>query len=180
MLLEHYANVHIDRYEDQDDLPIIPDEAGLHAPYANAAGHVSLMRQHWGYEKTWNLFKSKADPNSFETIIRVRPDQWIHSFDPPRQPEPDECFSPWWGKFGGVNDRVGVMGPVAAIAYFGVYRKIVRFLKAGCPFHPETLLKASLQAENIIIHHSLMVEASTMRLDGSQRWPEMSIIDLRH
>lgn len=135
------------------------------------------MLQHWGNKKVWDFFCSKSDRNSFDTIIRIRPDLWIHRFQKPRNMASNECFAPWWGKFGGINDRLAIMGTVAAANYFNVYSDIDIFLNQGCPFHPETLLNESLRLRNIIIN-PLMTEFSTMRMDGSQRWAEIVMSDM--
>lgn len=174
-----YANVHVERYDDPVDLPDIPIEKGKHAPYANAAGHHKLMLQHWGNERVWNFFGSKADPWDFDVIIRIRPDLWIHRFIPPRFDDlPNVAFLPWWGKFGGVNDRLAVMNPNAAQSYFGTYDLIETMLSEGAPFHPETLVARSLTKGAVDIRNTLMTEFSTMRMDGSQRWAEIVMSDL--
>ena len=171
-----YENVKVEWYNDPLDLPEIPLEKGAFAPYANAASHYKLMLQHWGNKKVWDFFASSAATESFDVIIRIRPDLWIHRFQPPRQPEANEAFCPWWGKFGGINDRLAIMGRTAAYCYFSTYDAIPKLLEEGCPFHPETLVAASLGGN--IIHDSLMTEFSTERMDGSRRWAEIQMSDV--
>ena len=172
------VNVSVETYDDPTDLPIIPLEKGASAPYANAITHDKLMLQHWGNKKVWEFFASKVDPNSFDTIIRIRPDLWIHRFRMPYGPDPNEAFLPWWGKFGGINDRLSVMGIDAARFYFSVYDIIPILLKNGCPFHPETLVAESLRREGMRIRSELMTEFSTERMDGSRRWAEIVMSDI--
>lgn len=178
LLRQHYQNVHIEKYTDPTDLPEIPIEKGAHAPYANATTHKNLMLQHWGNKKVWEFFQSQRGETNFTTIIRIRPDQFIHRFiKPQRNPYFREIVhSPWWGKFGGINDRLGIMHD-AAHAYFTLYDHIPALLEKGCPFHPETLLARILEFHNFPVC-PLMAECSTQRMDGTRRWPEISASDL--
>lgn len=187
LLRKHYANVHIEKWHDPQDLPEVPIEYGAHAPYANAAGHAQLMLQHWGNKKAWEFFESEiGDQRSevspapvFNTIIRMRPDNFFHRFTPPfHNLMDDDALTPWWGKFGGINDRFAIMGYKAAKAYFNTYDKITELLAAGCPFHPESLVAASLLDSNISIFTNLMTAFSTLRISGEQRWPEITSDDV--
>ncbi len=174
LLLKDYANVHVELIKDPE-LPSIPIEKGAHAPYANAATHKKLLLQHWNNQRVWDFFM-ESQQRDWKTVIRIRPDLWIHRFIKPRQPESNEAFCPWWGKFGGVNDRLAILGfKNVAWDYFNVYSHIEPFLKVGCPFHPETLVARSLEG-NII--YPLMASFSTERMDGSRRWPEILMDDI--
>ncbi len=178
-LSRDYEHVHWQALDDPTDLPNIPTEKGAHAPYANAASHYKLMLQHWGNKKVWDFFASSEATESFDVIIRVRPDLWIHRFQPPRRPEANEAFCPWWGKFGGVNDRLAVLGcKQAAWDYFNAYSYIESFLDKGCPFHPETLVMEAMLRGSSIVHDTLMTEFSTERMDGSRRWAEIQMSDV--
>lgn len=172
LLREHYENVRVETYKDPE-LSEIPSEYGAWAPYANATTHDKLLLQHWGNKRIWEFFKANADFDSTDIIIRIRADLFIHGFQRPLVNNEWEAFCPWWGKFGGVNDRLAVMGVKAAEAYFTVYDKILGLLKQGCPFHPETLVKESLITAGAEIHNTLMTEFSTVRENGDQRWPEI-------
>ena len=172
LIKENYANVALEAYKDPV-LPKIPIEYGLHAPYANATSHDKLLLQHWGNFKVWEFFKSHWGQIAYDTVIRIRADIFIHRFVKPPKPGKTEAYCPWWGKFGGVNDRLAVMGMSAAESYFITYNRILGLLKKGCPFHPETLVAASMELDNIAIRNTLMVEFSTMRMDGQQRFPEI-------
>ncbi len=155
-------------------LPKIPLEKGESAPYANAITHDKLMLQHWGVKKVWDFYQSKTKVQH-DTIIRIRPDLWIHRFQKPPDPNHNEAILPWWGKFGGVNDRLAILGCVAAQEYFKVFDCIPELLAKGCPFHPETLTAAVLHGLNI---RPLMASFSTERMDGSRRWPEILLDDI--
>ncbi len=180
LLTRDYENVHWQALDDPTDLHNVPTEQGAHAPYANATSHYKLMLQHWGNKKVWDFFASSAAPESFDVIIRIRPDLWIHRFRPPKFEDSETltAFCPWWGKFGGVNDRLSVMGIEAAHLYFNVYDNIAGLLAMGCPFHPETLLLETLRMGEMTVRNTLMTEFSTERMDGSRRWAEIVMSDM--
>ncbi len=177
LLTRDYENVHWQGLDDPTDLHNVPTEQGAHAPYANATSHYKLMLQHWGNKKVWDFFASSAATESFDVIIRIRPDLWIHRFDM-AMPGSHACSTPWWGKFGGVNDRLAIMGNVAAEVYFNLFNAIPDLLRRGCPFHPETLLYEHLCDNDIDVDTELMTEFSTERMDGSRRWAEIVMSDM--
>jgi hypothetical protein len=164
------------------------------APYANAAPAHQLLLQHWYNQEVWKLFsecQSPAESARFNVFIRLRPDLFFHSFDCPEviegindpfwDPEfTDLCFTPWWGRFGGINDRFALMGAAAARYYLTTYEAIPELLSAGCPFHPESLVKANLERGNIDLRETLRTEFTTFRLDGKHRPPEIAPWDLAH
>lgn len=184
--------VHADVRQDPDLSEHLTPElsAAYHlAPYANAAPAHQLLLQHWYQQEVWRHFlrccgAPAMSQTKFDTIIRLRGDLWFHSFEDPRLPGPDihprECFTPWWGRFGGINDRFAVMGPEAARYYFTVFERIPELLAAGCPFHPETLLKASLEIGNDPANETLRTEFTTFRADGRHRPPEIMPWDIAH
>ncbi len=181
-------HVHIERYTDPE-LPEIPQELGAHAPYGNATTHGNLLLQHWGNQRVWEYFLKEAkDISTFNAFIRIRPDNWFHKFVPPeffvdierydassgdasgfvRIYQRNVAHCPWWGRFGGVNDRFAVMGWDAANAYFRTYERIHDLMARGCPFHPESLTAASLAQDGVIVK-PLMAEFSTHRLHPDPR-----------
>ncbi len=179
LLREHYEHVSIERVQDPD-LPEIPDALGAWAPYANAAPHKNLLLQHWGNKRVMDFFCEQTEAsegNELQTIIRMRPDNFMHRFTAPPTPDIDSIYTPYWGRFGGVNDRLAVMGRCAAYHYFYTYDKIKMLMDAGCPFHPESLVRASLEDYGIKIKETLQAEFSTRRKDG-QRFPEISAGDI--
>lgn len=156
------------------------------APYANAAPAHQLLLQHYYQSLVWKFFLCVTDPESskFDTIIRLRPDQWFHSFDYDfeRFPLGDrQALTPWWGRFGGVNDRFAILGREAARAYFTVYDRLPELLgQYHCPFHPESLVKAALEVAGCTIHETLRTEFTTLRKDGNHRPPEIMPWDIAH
>lgn len=192
-LLADYGpdRVHIQRLTDPDltaDLTPQLSAAYHQAPYANAAPAHRLLLQHWYQTQVWENFCGHRETLSLQinTIIRLRPDLFFHSFDTGPYIDGDsmihDCHvhTPWWGRFGGLNDRFALMDRDAARAYFDVYPKIPELLALGCPFHPETLLAARLEMSSISVSQTLHAEFSTLRTDGTSRPPEISPIDLAH
>lgn len=205
-LIEEYgANVHYDPRTDPDLSEHLTPQltrAFHQAPYANAAPAHQLLLQHWYQQEVWKFFQSvsrggaenaeqthlraSAPPREpkFDTIIRLRADLWFHSFDYPyateHAPAADECLTPWWGRFGGINDRLAIMGPRAARYYFGVFDNLDELIESGCPFHPETLVAANLERGNIEVRPTLRTEFSTLRTNGDMRWPEINGVDIAH
>jgi hypothetical protein len=169
------------------------------APYANAAPAHQLLLQHWYQQQCWEFFQSLCasaplSETRFETVVRLRVDLWFHSFEEPSDKDyqficppkgarifgkwGDVCYTPAWGEFGGINDRFAVMGLEAARYYFTVFKRLPELLAAGCPFHPESLVAASLELGNISLHRTLKTFFSTERLDGTRRWPEITPMDM--
>ena len=200
-------HVHVQQLTDPDLTPDLTPQlsAAYHqAPYANAAPAHQLLLQHWYQAQVWENFcgHRKTLSLEFDTIIRLRPDLFFHSFEDPtaqkvtrtdREGHPngivifqggirdDEVLTPWWGRFGGLNDRFAIMGPAAARAYFDVYGKIPELLGSyRAPFHPETLLAARLEIAQVHVTQTLRAEFSTLRMNGQARPPEISPIDLAH
>lgn len=186
--------VHLDARPDPDlHAHITPalSAAWHRAPYANAAPAHQLLLQHWYQNECWKFFQRESGEQGepgvgimpcFGTIIRMRGDNLFHSFEPPDKEALlfNTVHTPWWGRFSGLNDRFAIMGEEAAGAYFTLYENIPTLLAAGCPFHPETLLKAQLEHHHVRIREDLKAEFSTLRMNNEQRWPEITPIDIVH
>ncbi len=113
------------------------------------------------------MFASAAEGSSASRIRR-------------KLPVRDIAYCPWWGRFGGVNDRFAIMGWSAAFEYHTTYDKIPSLLSKGCPFHPESLVAASMAEKEIRIK-PLQTEFSTYRIAGDprpHRPPEISAGDI--
>lgn len=198
--------VHADVRQDPDLAALDPLRFGLatgpaydQAPYANAAPAAQLLMQHWYQNEVWKFFQSfecgnqETNPkgsgsgslsfaSTFETIIRLRTDLFFQSFhaEDCESVFSTDCFTPWWGEFGGINDRFAIMGPAAAAAYFTVYEQLPELIHSGCPFHPESLVAAALERANIRIHRTLRTEFTTLRVNGQHRPPEIAPWDIAH
>lgn len=192
--------VHLDVHESQPVLdlpsPCPPEETWqpgrtfMHEPYAISVPPQAVLRQLWQLNECWKFFTSRGAPADYDIIIRVRPDSYFHSFAPPFAPathlhftEAATAWTPWWGRFGGINDRFALLSPAAAFAYFTTYAQLPRLMESGCPLHPESLIASALHAGEIDVRPALRAEFSTLkRVDGQlhSRPPEISPLDLAH
>lgn len=161
-----------------------PGKPYMHEPYHISVDPRAVLGQLWMLREGWRLYQEANDPA--DLIIRCRPDLWFHSFEP-------ESFSygkryvidsvacvPWWGRFGGCNDRFALLGPKAAEAYFCTWDRVNELIDSGCPIHPETMVASSILADKCEIVPRLKAEFSTLRKSGEMRPPEITMIDLAH
>lgn len=160
-----------------------PGKPYMHEPYHISVDPRAVLGQLWMLREGWRLYQEANEPA--DLIIRCRPDLWFHSFDSrfiaqAGWPTDESAFTPWWGQFGGVNDRFALLGKNAAEHYFTTYDKIPRLVSGGAPLHPETLVAASLRDGGCIIVDNLEAEFSTLRKSGEMRPPEITMIDLAH
>ena len=158
------------------------EHAHEHAPYAISVAADAVLGQLWRLQQCWDTLPKDHD---YDVYIRCRPDLWFESADLPfityRHPKwPLDALTPWWGRFGGVNDRFAILGYCAATDYFTTWSKIHDLLAEGCPLHPESLLKASLLAATCRIDDTLDVSFSTLRANGERRFPEIMAQDIAH
>lgn len=179
--------VHIDARKDPDlHSHITPalSAAWHRAPYANAAPAHQLLLQHHYQREVWRYFCERAPDREerFDTIIRMRGDNRFISFEKPIDGPLhfNTCHTPWWGRFSGLNDRFAIMGLEAAGSYFTLFDSIPELIAKGCPFHPESLLKAKLESDRVRFNDDLQAEFSTLRANGEERWPEITPIDMAH
>jgi hypothetical protein len=147
------------------------EAAGAYAGYANSAPVRNLLLQHWYQREVFADFcawrQAHPQAGTFDVVVRLRADLWFQAFDPPRCIGATQCHVPWWGSYGGVNDRFAIMGAAAAEHYFGVYDRLGTLLAAGAPFHPETLVAASLELGQVDVRRTLMAEFGFLRLPSA-------------
>jgi hypothetical protein len=166
-----------------------------HEPYAISVHPQAVLRQLWQLEQVWKLLCREKHFIEYDAIVRCRPDLWFHSFAipdfgcrihqqggedfelPSRAPKTNGAYVPWWGQFGGVNDRFALMGPVAAASYFQTYSSIKMRTEMGCPIHPESLIAAAL-SDHVV--RPMLADFSTLRSNGEMRAPEITSSDLAH
>jgi hypothetical protein len=158
----------------------------MHEPYFISVSPQAILGQLWLLEKAWLLVTAN---NNYECIIRIRPDIYFHSLELPWLTHPkyktfylenheSTAYVPWWGRFGGVNDRFAIMGWDAAEAYFRTFSYVHRLIEGGCPLHPESLIKTNLEASGCRIRSTLQAMFSTLRINGEMRPPEISNVDI--
>lgn len=177
------ARVHIDARTDPDlsaHLTPLLAQRYHDAPYTNAAPAHQLLLQHHYQAEVWKFFCSLTEDTDhggalsrygFDTFIRLRGDLFFHDFAPPvcDALSFNTCHVPDFAGFGAINDRCAVMGEEAAAAYFNLWSAIPALLEEGCPFHPETLLLAQLERENVRVVRDLKTHFSTLRQNGDVR-----------
>lgn len=159
-------------------------------PFAISVPPQAVIRQLWQLNETWKLYRRSGE-FGHTTFLRMRPDTWMQGYVPPF-PRPETSIlescdwfkftaeTPWWGRFGGINDRMALLGETAAEAYFTTFARLPELIAAGCPLHPESLVCASLTAAGCLPSHKLRAEFSTLRKNGECRSPEISPIDFVH
>ncbi len=172
---------------EQPNLPEPPASLAAHAPYAISSPIQAILRQLWHLSRVWKFYKqcqtdewNKADPQGLrnsevnrdaDVFIRCRPDLHFHRFSPPRLYgiggfNDDWVSIPWWGNYGGVNDRFAVIGKNAARAYFEAYDILPHLIDIGCPIHPESIVCAALDEHHIPIYRDLIAEFGAVRMNG--------------
>lgn len=156
-------------YVDQPMVPEPPMQSTLHAPYAitptktpNVGPLQGICRQLWHLSRGYR-FAMLTGAGKATTFVRCRPDLHFHRFDFKGTIQTNQALTPWWGNFGGVNDRFAILGANAAKAYFSTWDKVPELLAMGCPFHPESLVAASMESENIDIQRKLIAEFAFKR-----------------
>jgi hypothetical protein len=147
----------------------------MHEPYAISVPPQAVLKQLWHLGRVWDFFTRDNAITDFDRFVRVRPDLWFHSYTPPVFD--DVAFVPWWGRFGGCNDRFAILSPRAANAYFSAFDNAPHLIAQGCPLHPESLVRATLGMDFIRVR-KLAVEFSTLRKNGEMRQPEYLMGDI--
>ena len=172
--------VWVDMVDTQPELAE-PFEPVRFEPYARSVPVQAVLRQLWQNERGWSMLQDHREDES-PTVIRVRPDLFFHSFEPPHPQVtfPTDAATPWWGRFGGVNDRFAILGRKAAQCYFTAYSYIPIAMKQGCPLHPESLVLAAMDLRGCAVTAKLQTEFTTLRKDGTSRPPEIAAWDLAH
>jgi len=165
---------HVERVT-QPTIPEPPGSPEFHAPAAIKGTVQGILRQLWHLDRVQE-FAGCLD--SFDTVVRLRPDLWFHRFVPPRLALLNlSCVTPYWGSYGGVNDRFAIMGNEAALAYFSTLGALPELLAQGCPLHPESLISRSLELCDVHIDRTLQTEFSTLRTTGQLEWPQIEHYD---
>lgn len=189
-LIDKYGagRVHVDVVDEQPDciaeqralgvpLPTewVRGKPYMHEPYAISVHPQAVLRQLWQLQHGWEAFGFHA--REFDSVIRIRPDLYFHSMTD-RDAVGGPARFPWWGRFGGCNDRFALLSERAAANYFTTYGAVCELLALGCPLHPESLVAARLQTSGIEFAHDIACEFSTLRTTGEMRGPEMHTWDL--
>ena len=78
-----------------------------------------------------------------------------------------DAIVPAWHSFGGLNDRMAYLRPLAIAPYLGRIYRVVEFLRSGRPLHAERYLAWSLSA--LSISKAISETASRVRPGGAVR-----------
>lgn len=144
------------------------DAATKFAPYALAphANPQTILRALWHQTRAFKFARNAifelGNEDDFGLWVRHRPDLFFHRFDLPDVAPADVCI-PYWGGYGGINDRFAVMGHEAAVWYFNTYLHVPSLLKTGAPMHPETLSGAALDAAPVKVRQTMIAEFTGIR-----------------
>ena len=153
-------------------LPEPPAVLADHAPYAltptktpGVSAFQGILRQLWHHSRAWK-FANENGVRDYGFVVRCRADLHFHEFKMPIEfPFTKEAYTPWWGTYGGVNDRFALLGYDAAKAYFETYDVLPDLLAEGCSFHPESLIHAALERAEIDMRF-VLANFSFRRLNG--------------
>jgi hypothetical protein len=126
----------------------IGDDGGNLGSHGGVQG---FFRQHWSLKRGWEFFQEQKGNEHYDLIVRIRPDLWFQEFIAPDYTKigDKDCLTPWWSTFSGVNDRFAIMGNSAAKSYMTTYDKHQKLFDMGCPMHHETVIKASMELDDI-------------------------------
>lgn len=154
-------------------------KGGYSGPYPPSAKPQGILRQLWALNRGWEFFIEKRPKDvDFSRYLRIRPDLWFHEFEMPHLLTNTECLSPWWSRWGGMNDRVAVLGRDAAEVYFTAYKQLQALLDMGAPLHPESLMAAAMETKQMYCQATLRAWFTTVRKDGTVIEPDPQPQDL--
>lgn len=140
------------------------EDKNLWSAYPRSAPVINVLRAFWFYQEAWKMGGKRAEEEG-ALCVRLRPDLWFMDYNHPTGPiGPYDCHTVPWGAFGGINDRFALMGHVAASGYFSTLANFAHLMEIGCPIHPETLTKASVELAKGVCHQTLLSDYRTRRL----------------
>lgn len=188
-LLVDYYGEQVKNLVVHETQPVFPLPAGVPAdlaqgerrqgsPFEIVASPQGVIGQFWQLQNVWSLLPKDHD---YDLLIRIRPDLYFHEFTRSTPSFGLDAMLPWWGRWGGVNDRFAILGETAAEQYFTTFSRLDELCSLGCPLHPESLLKFSLERRGVVFHERLKCSFSKMGRDGRiQRGPEVDAFDIVH
>lgn len=166
------AQVEIEVVE-QPTLPEPPMSSTDYAPYSITPTRTpgvgplqGILRQQWHLSRGWKFAIEKGAGDA-DVFVRCRGD--LHFYRRPTLRSVirvNAAITPWWGTYGGINDRFGLFGRNAANSFFTIYDNLGDMLKEGAPFHPETLAGYALTRTGCVIDDTLDAEFAFRRRDG--------------
>ena len=167
------AVVHIEHVE-QPQIPEPPDDPAHLSGYPRSASKQAILRQLWALNRAWEFYQEKKnEAETYDAVVRIRSDLRFMRFEMPSY----NCsvYTPWWSRWGGVNDRLAVMSEQAAEKYFTTFTRLGEMLTDGAPLHPETLIAESLRDYYVL---PLVAEFNSLRMDGTMTPFDPTVIDI--
>ncbi len=174
-------------YVDQPNLSEPAAILAAHAPYAISSSIQAILKQLWHLSRVWKFAQENGAAGA-DVFVRCRPDLHFHRFVIPDYgnhcdleasrlvqeliheknefPVENQAITPWWGCYGGTNDRFGIFGKRAAKAFFEAYDSLPELIADGCPIHPESIVCASMERQFIHIRRDLIAEFGAVRTNG--------------
>lgn len=137
----------------------------------------AILRQLWHLQRVWK-FAEPVRTGDCERILRLRPDLAFTRFDWRENPWGVDCRTPWWGNWGGTNDRLAFLSNLGAAVYFTTHERVANYLAEGCPLQTEALLRASLEDFKIIVHRDLATEFVRVRKGGKPEPTDITMVDV--
>jgi len=173
----------------QPDMPkgALPKLCDFHCGYPPSSEPEAIWKQLWALNRGWEFFKSIPEVQDTDLFIRIRPDlsflraEWddLYLLDCTGDGLARRtCLTPWWSRWGGINDRFAFLGRQAADAYFTTLTRLPEITKTFCPPHPESLMMHSLRSRGIEPDDTLKVEFMTIRKDGTYVPCDISTVDI--
>lgn len=158
--------------EQNEPLPAVLEKWARNESFAsfrNTVTVASFARWFWHVARAWEFYESFKD-ESHRVFFKLRTDCFFHRFQLPPHLDGPAVLVPWWGGYGGINDRLALItGRETARTYFTAYDRIDAAIEAGCPCHPESLLAGTLELERVAIFRILEAEFTTLRTAADGR-----------
>lgn len=151
------------------------EKASIHAPFAISVPILWITRQLWHIQRGYEFANEKCVLINSDFVVRIRPDLWF--FDSKPDFMHDTILTPWWGTFGGVNDRLATMPRHLSERYFTAFSRVDKFLSEGCPMHPESIMRAAIGDGPW--SPNLNCVFGSLRKNGEMRLPEIQTFELR-
>lgn len=118
------------------------------APEANVR---NCLAMYWNRERALSLLSTLEQ--DYDVVISTRADlffqQQVHLEDYWPEIQKGSIFVPEGLDYGGLNDQFAIGRPQEMIKYLNVYSHIETLLESGVALHPESLLLAHVQSEQI-------------------------------
>jgi hypothetical protein len=178
LLKKRFEHVHIRTFTKPETVKVFDVGLTSHSGSGFRVDPERLSRQWWARLQAWAMFH-EMDAGRSDLIVLMRPDAFLRSIVIPNPaPRPDEIFTNWWTRSGGVNDRVAFAGPLAAHAVMTIYERMDEIIAMGCPLDGEPMIEAALELGRCRALPILKAWCTMRRLTGPSPGPEFSYDEL--